>query len=191
MLEVLLAVLSGSAAVGLRIAMPLLVIAVYSEDLWARIPVLSQLSPPIVFGILVSWSILELVASKDRLGQRLLQALELALSPVIGSLVGIAIAKATDLPDIQVAVLGMVSGVFALVLQLLQVGWTYRVRRIPLWMLFAQDLVCVILTLFAFDAPTQGGMIALLMLWLAVRSAVQWRRWYREGRRLDRNQSFD
>jgi Domain of unknown function (DUF4126) len=191
MLEVLLAVLSGSAAVGLRIAMPLLVIAIYSEDLWARIPVLSQLSPPIVFGILVSWSILELVASKDRLGQRLLQALELALSPVIGSFVGIAIAKATDLPDIQVAVLGMVSGVFALVLQLLQVGWTYRVRRIPLWMLFAQDLVCVILTLFAFDAPTQGGMIALLMLWLAVRSAVQWRRWYREGRRIERHQSFD
>jgi hypothetical protein len=181
MLEVLLAVLSGSAAVGLRIALPLLVIAIYSEDLWARIPWLSQLSPPIVFGVLVTWSIIELVASKDRHGQRLLQAFELVISPIIGGLVGIAIAKATDL----------VSGVFALVLQLLQVGWTYRVRRIPLWMLFAQDLVCVILTLFAFDAPTQGGLIALLMLWLAIRSAVQWRRWYREGDRRDRLQPFD
>jgi hypothetical protein len=191
MLEVLLAVLSGSAAVGLRIALPLLVIAVYSEDLWARIPWFSQLSPPIVFGLLVTWSIIELVASKDRHGQRLLQAFELVISPIIGGLVGIAIARATDLADVQVAVLGLVSGVFALVLQLLQLGWTYRVRRIPLWMLFAQDVACVILTLFAFDAPTQGGMIALLMLWLAIRSAVQWRRWYREGRRIDRIRSFD
>jgi Domain of unknown function (DUF4126) len=191
MLEVLLAVLSGSAAVGMRIALPLLVIAVYSEDLWARIPWFSQLSPPIVFGLLVTWSIIELVASKDRHGQRLLQAFELVISPIIGGLVGIAIARATDLADIQVAVLGLVSGVFALVLQLLQLGWTYRVRRIPLWMLFAQDVACVILTLFAFDAPTQGGMIALLMLWLAIRSAVQWRRWYREGRRIDRIRSFD
>jgi Domain of unknown function (DUF4126) len=191
MLEVLLAVLSGSAAVGMRIALPLLVIAVYSEDLWARIPWFSQLSPPIVFGLLVTWSIIELVASKDRHGQRLLQAFELVISPIIGGLVGIAIARATDLADVQVAVLGLVSGVFALVLQLLQLGWTYRVRRIPLWMLFAQDVACVILTLFAFDAPTQGGMIALLMLWLAIRSAVQWRRWYREGRRIDRIRSFD
>jgi hypothetical protein len=191
MLEVLLAVLSGSAAVGLRIGLPLLVIAVYSEDLWARIPWLSQLSPPIVFGILASWSIIELVASKDRQGQRLLQALELIMSPIIGALVGVAIAKATDLPNIQVAVLSIVSGVLALVLQLLQVGWTYRVRRVPLWVLFAQDLACVILTLFAFDAPTQGGLIALLMLWLAIRSAVQWRRWYREGKKANRFPSFD
>jgi Domain of unknown function (DUF4126) len=115
-----------------------------------------------------------------------LQAFELVMSPIIGGLVGIAIAKATALPDIQVAVLGLVSGLFALVLQLLQVGWTYRVRRVPLWMLFAQDLACVGLTLLAFDAPTQGGIIALLMLWLAIRSAVQWRRWYREGQRADR-----
>jgi hypothetical protein len=184
MLEVLLAVLSGSAAVGLRIGLPLLVIAIYSEDLWARIPWLSQLSPPIVFGILASWSIIELVASKDRQGQRLLQALELIMSPIIGALVGIAIAKATDLPNVQVAVL-------ALVLQLLQLGWTYRVRRVPLWVLFAQDLACVVLTLFAFDAPTQGGLIALLLLWLAVRSAVQWRRWYRDGKKTDRFPSFD
>jgi hypothetical protein len=191
MLEVLLAVLSGSAAVGLRIALPLLVIAVYSEDLWARIPWFSQLSPPIVFGLLVSWSIIELIASKDRHGQRLLQAFELVMSPIIGGLVGIAIARATDLADIQVAVLSVVSGVFALVLQLLQVGWTYRVRRIPLWLLFAQDVVCIVLTLFAFDAPTQGGMIALLMLWLAIRSAVQWRRWYRDGRRINQLRSFD
>ncbi|MBE9032029.1 DUF4126 domain-containing protein [filamentous cyanobacterium LEGE 11480] len=183
MLEILLAVLSGSAAVGMRIALPLLVIAIYSEALWARIPLLSQLAPPIVFGILASWSILELVASKDRLGQRLLQALELVLSPVIGALVGIAIAKGMGVIGSQVLVLAALSGVFALVLQLLQVGWTYRLRRVPLWILFGQDLICVILTLFAFGAPKEGGLIALLMLWLAIRSAVQWQRWYREGRK--------
>ena len=76
MLEILLAVLSGSAAVGMRIALPLLVIAMFSENLWASMPGLSVIAPPIALGILAGWSVLELVASKDRFGQRLLQVLE-------------------------------------------------------------------------------------------------------------------
>jgi hypothetical protein len=183
MLEILLAVLSGSAAVGLHIALPLLVIALYSEELWSLLPGLSQVPPPFILGVLAGWSILELVGSKDRFGQRLIQALELVLSPVIGGLIGLAIAQSNGLQSSQIVILTLVSMVFALVIRLLLIGWTYRVRRIPLWLLFGQDVICVILTLFAFDAPTQGGLIALLMLWLAIRSAVQWQRWYREGRR--------
>ncbi|MFM2431825.1 MAG: hypothetical protein RLZZ511_3038 [Cyanobacteriota bacterium] len=183
MLEILLAVLSGSAAVGLHIALPLLVIALYSESLWSQLPGLSLMPPPLILGLLAGWSILEIVGSKDRFGQRLIQAMELVLSPAIGGLVGLAIAKDNMLPGGQTVILTIVSLVFALVIRLLIVGWTYRVRRMPLWLLFGQDVICVILTLFAFDAPTQGGLIALLMLWLAVRSAVQWQRWYREGRR--------
>lgn len=184
MLEVLLAVLSGSAAVGMRIALPLLVIAMFSENLWASMPGLSVVSPPIALGILAGWSVLELVASKDRFGQRLLQVLELSLSPVVGTLIGVAIARSMNVQGGQLWVLALTSGVLALVLQLLQVGWTYRLRRVPLWILFGQDLICVILALFIVDAPQQGGLIALLMLWLAIRSAVQWRRWYRAGRRI-------
>ena len=184
MLEILLAVLSGSAAVGMRIALPLLVIAMFSENLWASMPGLSVIAPPIALGILAGWSVLELVASKDRFGQRLLQVLELLLSPLVGTLIGVAIAKSMSVEGGQVWVLAITSGVLALVLQLLQVGWTYRLRRVPLWILFGQDLICVILALFVVDAPKQGGLIALLRLWLAIRSAVQWRRWYREGRRV-------
>jgi hypothetical protein len=35
--------------------------------------------------------------------------------------------------------------------------------------------------LFAFKAPNSGGLIALLLLWLAVRSAQSWYQWYRGG----------
>jgi hypothetical protein len=34
--------------------------------------------------------------------------------------------------------------------------------------------------LFAFRAPEQGGSIALLLLWIAIRSSTEWQRWYRE-----------
>jgi hypothetical protein len=189
MLEILLAVLSGSAAAGLRVALPLLVIALYGGDLWGHIPILSQIPPALMLGILVSWSILEFIASKDRLGQRLLQVIELISSPIIGGLIGIAIAQTAALESLQVALMAIIGGLMALVLQLLQTGWTYRVKRVPLWAVFVQDLACVSLTLFAFDAPREGGLIALVLLWLAIRSAVQWRRWYRQGRILQQVRS--
>ncbi len=45
MLEVL-AALSASAAAGIRIAMPLLVIGLLQNDLWTKVPLLSRMSPP-------------------------------------------------------------------------------------------------------------------------------------------------
>lgn len=177
MLEIL-AVLSASAAAGMRIALPLLIIGLlYGDRLWSQVPLLSHVSPPIVLGVLVSWSLFEIFASKDRLGQRVLQLIQLLFSPLVGAIIGMAVASAVGVRSL-IWLMGIIGGLFALVLQLVQVGWFYRLREIPLWVIFCQDLLCVALVLFAFDAPRQGGLIALLLLWLAIRSSKAWRQWY-------------
>ncbi|MEM1311477.1 MAG: DUF4126 domain-containing protein, partial [Cyanobacteria bacterium P01_H01_bin.153] len=94
----LLAVLSVSAATGLRIALPLLLIGLISADLWEQVPILSNLPPTIVVGALVSWSLVELIFAKQELVQRFVQNVELALSPVFGAITGIAVAR-TFYPD--------------------------------------------------------------------------------------------
>ncbi len=178
MIEIL-AALSASAAAGMRIALPLLLIGLlYGGSLWSRVPLLSNLSPPLVLGVLVSWSLVEIFASKDRLGQRSLQTIQLLFSPFVGAIMGMAVARAAGIPIWLVWLLGGIGGLLALVLQLVQVGWFYRLKQIPLWVMFAQDGLCILLVLFALDAPKQGGLIALLLLWLAIRSSKEWRRWY-------------
>ncbi|MEB3277961.1 MAG: DUF4126 domain-containing protein [Lyngbya sp.] len=174
----LLAALSASAAAGMRIALPLLLIGLLQTDLWSRVPFLSQFSPPWVIGVLVSWSLFELFASKKLLGQRILNFIQLACSPFVGAIMGIAIAQAADLPQWLVGLIGVTGGLLALVLQLVQVGWFYRLRGLPIWAIFFQDILCISLVVFAFDAPQQGGLIALLLLWLAIRSSKEWYQWY-------------
>jgi hypothetical protein len=191
MLELLLAVLSGSAAAGMRIALPLLVIGLLSgSNAWANVPLLNRVSPPIVMGILVSWSLIEIFASKNRLGQRVLQLVQLLLSPVVGALIGVTIAQATEVSPWLIGILGGVGGLLAFVLQLVQVGWFYRLQGLPLWIVFVQDALCVCLVLFAFDAPKQGGIIALLLLWLAIRSAQAWQRWQKQDVRINNSPSL-
>ncbi len=163
----------------MRIALPLLLIGLLQrESLWSSVPLLSQVPPPLVLGVLVSWSLVELLFSKDRLAQRLLQIVELACSPVVGAIAGITVARLMQTSQELVPVAALVSGLLALVFQLVQVGWFYRLRGLPLWAIFLQDFLCVLLVLFAFDAPRQGGLIALLLLWLAIRSTAEWRQWY-------------
>ncbi|MFM7575806.1 MAG: DUF4126 family protein, partial [Microcystaceae cyanobacterium] len=41
----LLAILSASAAAGMRVALPLLIIGLLQGDLWSQVPVLSQVNP--------------------------------------------------------------------------------------------------------------------------------------------------
>lgn len=182
----LLAALSASAAGGMRIALPLLLIGIlHSDRLWERVPLLSWFPPPVVLGILVSWSLFELFASKKLLGQRIMQMVQLVGSPIVGAIMGMAIASAglaelDEAPPWLVGVIGLVGGLLALVLQLVQVGWFYRLGRLPLWAILAQDLLCVSLVLFAFDAPAEGGIIALLLLWLAIRNSKEWYSWYLE-----------
>jgi hypothetical protein len=175
----ILAALSASGAAGIRIALPLLLIGLLSgENLWSQVPILSHIAPPIVLGVLVSWSLFEVFASKDRVGQRILQIIQLVFSPVVGAIMGIAVARIAGIADWLANLIGLVGGLLALVLQLVQVGWFYRLRGLPLWAIFLQDALCVSLVLFAFDAPQQGGIITLLLLWLAIRSSKEWHRWY-------------
>ncbi|MFB8788036.1 MAG: DUF4126 domain-containing protein [Potamolinea sp.] len=175
----LLAALSASAAAGMRIALPLLVIGLLqSEELWANIPLLSRIPPPVLLCILTSWSLFELFGSKKLLGQRVLQIVQLIFSPIVGSILGITVAKFTAAPIQFVWIVGIVGALLAFVLQLVQVGWFFRLRGLPLWVVFLQDLLCIALVLFAFDAPRQGGLIALLLLWIAIRSSQEWHRWY-------------
>lgn len=179
MIEVL-AALSASAAGGMRIALPLLLIGLLRDDLWFRVPYLSRISPQLVIGILVSWSLFELFASKKLLGQRILQIVQLVFSPLVGAIMAMAIIEATELgvETSFVTLLGIVGGLLALVLQLVQAGWFYRLRGLPVWVILIQDALCISLVLFALDAPQQGGLIALLLLWLAIRSSKEWYRWY-------------
>src|SRR4028118_460727 len=110
----LLAALSASAAAGMRIALPLLVIGLLqSNNLWYSVPLLSQIQPQIVLGVLTSWSLFEIFASKKLLGQRVLQIVQLLLSPVVGAIMGIAIAQFTQ-PSIQFLwIVGIVGGLLA------------------------------------------------------------------------------
>ncbi len=178
MIEVL-AVLSISAAAGMRIALPLLMIGLlYGDSLWSQVPLLSHIPPPIVLGVLVSWSLLEIFVSKDRVGRRGLQLIQIVFSPIVGAIMGMTVAKTTIPSAWLVWLLGITGGLLALVLQLVQTGWIYRLKRVPVWVIFAQDVLCVVLVFLAFDAPRQGGLIALLLLWFAIRSSKEWHRWY-------------
>ncbi|WP_442786304.1 DUF4126 domain-containing protein [Leptothoe sp. PORK10 BA2] len=175
----LLAVLSISAATGLRLALPLLLIGLFSgEQLWSQVPILAHIPQVCVVTVLVIWSLLELTISKDRINRRFLQSAELFMSPFVGTIAGVAIARLANISDSWLLVLlAVTGGALALVLQMVQVGWLYRFNSPPIWMMFVEDALCIFLVFFAFDAPQQGGLIALFLLWLAIRSSVVWRQW--------------
>lgn len=176
----LLAVLSISAAAGFRIALPLLLIGLLSGEWWAQVPILSAFPPAVVVGALVSWSLAELIFSKQPLVQRLVHSVELGLSPFVGAIAGITVARTFHTAWWITTLLGGLGGLLALVIHLVQVGWFYRLRHPAVWLIFLEDFLCVCLVLFAFDAPQQGGLIALLLLWLALRTSHAWQQWYRE-----------
>ena len=73
----------------------------------------------------------------------MLQVVQLVLSLLVGAIMGLAVASATAPANWLIALLG---GTFALLLQLTQVGWFFRLRGIPLWAVFIQDLLCTGLT---------------------------------------------
>jgi hypothetical protein len=169
----------------MRIALPLLLIGLLRIDkLWSEIPLLSGVHPQVAITILVSWSLLELFASKTFVGQRVLQIVQIIFSPIVGAIMGIAIAQVSSIEEIiahpwMLWIIGIVGGLLALVLQLVQAGWLYRLRGLPIWVIFLQDVLCISLVLFAFDAPRQGGLVAMILLWLAIRSSKEWYRWYK------------
>ena len=108
--------------------------------------------------------------------------MQLIFSPIAGAILGITVAGFTSLSSELGWLVAIVGGLLALVLQLVQTGWFYRLRGLPLWLVLLQDILCVCLVIFAFDAPNQGGLIALLLLWLAIRSSKQWYDFYYQKR---------
>ncbi len=181
MLIGLLAILSASAAAGMRIALPLLVIGLLrQEQLWNNVPILSRIHPQVLIAILTSWSLFELFGSKKLMGQRILQIIQLIFSPIVGALMGITVAKMVQIEFTPLWIIGITGGVLALVIKLVDVGWFFRLRGIPIWAVFLEDILCIFLVLFAFKAPEEGGLIAMLLLWIAIRSSTEWRNWYLE-----------
>lgn len=172
----LLSALSASGAAGIRIAIPLLIFGLLQGDnLWFGVPILSRIPSPIVLFVLISWSLIELFASKKLLGQRILQLTQLLFSPIVGAIIAIAITNAVGVPS---WLIGAIGGFFAFVLQLVQAGWFYRWRGLPIWIVFVQDILCFLLVFFAVKAPQLGGIIALILLAIAVRSMRELYRWY-------------
>ncbi len=179
-----LAILSASAAAGMRIALPLLAVGLLHDDLWAQVPILSRVHPQVVIAVLTSWSLLEFIASKHLLGQRILQIIQLIFTPLVGAMLAMTVAKLLDLQFMPLIFSGLMGGSFALVLRLVMMGWFLRLRGIPLWIALLEDLLCVGLVFFAFRAPQNGGIIAMFLLWIALRSSTAWRKWFQEKNRV-------
>ncbi len=173
-----LAALSASAAAGMRIGVPLLIIGLLYREVWQNLPIISQIHPQVILAILISWSLFELFGSKNVLGQRINQLIQLIFSPLVGSLLAVTVIEITEIDFSPVWIMGLVGGILAFAIKLVQVGWFFRLRRLPIWFICAEDILCIILVLFAFNAPQNGGLIALILLWLVIRSSTAWRRWY-------------
>jgi hypothetical protein len=177
----LLAALSASAAAGMRIALPLLIIGLLQSDrLWDDVPLLSLIHPQVLIGILTSWSLFELFGSKKLLGQRILQLVQLGFSPLVGALMGITAVSFVQVDFEPLWLMGLIGGLLAFVLKLVQVGWFFRLQHLPMWVVILEDTLCIFLVFFAFNAPQQGGLIAMLLLWLCLRSSQEWYRWYHQ-----------
>jgi hypothetical protein len=179
MLTLVLAVLSISAASSMRLAFPLLTLGLFcSQDISIKTPLFNFFEPRVILAIGISWSLFELFGSKKLLGQRMLQLAQLIFSPFVGSLAAITMTHLFEIDFKPMWLIGLIGGLFAFVLTLVQVGWFFRLRGIPIWLACLEDVLCVVLVFLAFSSPKEGGLIALLLFWLAVRSSNSWQRWY-------------
>ncbi|TVQ44453.1 MAG: DUF4126 domain-containing protein [Gloeocapsa sp. DLM2.Bin57] len=184
MIEVL-ASLSISAAVGMRIALPLLIVGlIRTQELWSDIPILNYFHPQVLLSILVVWSLCELILSKKFRGQRLLQIVQLLFTPIIGALLPVVVIKNYSIATSKevLIVLSITGAALALAIKLVEVGWFFRLRGLPIAVIIFEDILSILMVLFALRAPEQGGLIAMLLLWIAIRSAGEWRQWYIESR---------
>ncbi|WP_173645703.1 DUF4126 domain-containing protein [Geminocystis sp. NIES-3709] len=172
----ILAILSASAAGGMRIGLPLLIIGIVRLDqLWSNIPFLSSIDPQIIIGILTSWSLFELLGTKKLIGLRIVQIIQLLLSPFVGAFMAIGVARLIDVQITPLWLLGLTGGLLALVLKLVLVGWFFRLGRIPIIVIFIEDFLSAGLVIFALKSPQNGGLIAMMLLWLALRSSTEWK----------------
>ncbi|AFZ43398.1 hypothetical protein PCC7418_1196 [Halothece sp. PCC 7418] len=183
MLTAILAILAISAAAGMRLALPLLIIGfIESESFWSNVPLLNRLDPQVILAILISWSLFELFGSKQLLGQRVLQLIQLALSPLVGLLLAVTVGQLADYEITQLWLVGISGGVLAFLLQLVQVGWFFRLKGIPPWVAVGEDILSILLVFYAFSAPEEGGLIAMMLVWIAIRSSTSWKKWHQQSR---------
>ncbi len=187
----ILAILSAAAAAGMRIALPLLIVGLIQGELWSEVPLLWRVNPQVVVAVLTSWSLFELFGSKKLLGQRVLQIVQLFFTPLVGGMMAITVAKLLtselemDFRFPPLWMVGAIGSLFALVIRLVAIGWFFRLRGLPFWVTALEDLFSVGLVLFAFKAPQNGGLIAILLLWIVVRSSTAWRTWFLANRSRD------
>ncbi len=175
----ILAILSASAAGGMRIGLPLMIIVlVYRNQLWSDLPVLSILQPQVIVVILITWSLFEFFGTKKFLGLRIIQLVQLFFSPFVGAIMAISVARLMKVELIYFWIICLIGALLAFVLKSVQVGWFFRLGRMPLALIIAEDILSGILVLFALKAPENGGLIAMLLLWLALRSSTEWRSWH-------------
>lgn len=175
-----LAILSASAAAGMRVALPLLITGLLRGQLWYQVLLLEKINPQVIVAILTSWSLFELFASKRLMGQRILQIVQLVFAPVVGVMLSVTVARLLQLALTPIWLLALIGGLFSLALRLVITGWFFRLRGIPPWVSLFEDFLCVGLVLFAFSAPEYGGLIAMLLLWIIIRSSTAWRRCFQE-----------
>jgi len=167
----MLTALAAASAGAMRISSPLLLLVLLAQHLGVcpQSQLLAWLCQPFSLVILIFWTLFELVGSRTPLGQRVLQAVQLVLAPVVGAiLVSVVLPEANWLYVTTGAVL-------AALLQLVQTGYVFRKGFLPWWFTLTQDLMAVALVLMALGAPILGGAVALGLALLALRQAQLWR----------------
>ncbi|MBE9223645.1 DUF4126 domain-containing protein [Cyanobacterium stanieri LEGE 03274] len=176
-----LAVISAAASGGLRVGLPLLIIGLVNLDkLWSEVPLLNHVKPEVLLAILVSITIFEILGTKRMIGLRVIQIIQLILSPVVGAILAVGAANWTNLEYVPLWIIAITGGLFALVLRFVLVGLFFRWGKLPIILTISEDILAMILSLFAFSAPENGGLIAMLLLLLALRISSEWRQWYQQ-----------
>jgi len=176
-----LAVISAAASGGFRLGLPLLIIGLANVDkLWSEIPLLNRIQPEVLLAILVSVTIFVILGTKRMIGLRIIQIIQLILSPVVGAILAVGAANGTNLEYVPLWIIAVTGGLFALVLRFVLVGLFFRWGKMPIILTVSEDILAMILALLALTSPENGGLIAMLLLLLALRISSEWRQWQKQ-----------
>jgi Domain of unknown function (DUF4126) len=185
-LIVFLASLSAASAGGIRLGLPLLLLVFINGASGGQTEngFVHFLTQPFMLGILFTWTLVEVVASKTAIGQRVVRLVQFGLTPVVAGILAAAFWTGNFWTGVGVALLG---ALLASVLQLVQSGFLFRIGPLPLWASFLQDALCGLLIVLACYAPALGAGLGLVLLVLALRQAQSWRKQFKP--RIAQNQN--
>jgi len=176
-----LAVISAAASGGFRLGLPLLIIGLANVDkLWSEIPLLNRIQPEVLLAILVSVTIFEILGTKRMIGLRIIQIIQLILSPVVWAILAVGAANWTNLEYVPLWIIAVTGGLFDLVLRFVLVGLFFRWGKMPIILTVSEDILAMILALLALTSPENGRLIAMLLLLLALRISSEWRQWQKQ-----------